>query len=473
VLGIFQDVTDMVRLQRRDVTSKEAYEKARSTGLIYTHIAKALARGYTYLYYVNLDSEEFVQYRTQDEGGILTEARRGWHFFEEAGLTAERLVHPDDLAAVLKAIDRRTLVDVLERDKLFVITFRYASERGSIYVSMRISRMEDDDRFIVIGITDIDNEMKQRRFAERMQEEQIAYARLNALTGVFLCVYIVDPKSDRYREFSSTAGYGMLSQEKEGRDFFATVREAAVRINHPDDLNRFLAAFTKERVMAEIEANGIFTLSYRIILEGRPVYVQLKAAIVEEKDRARMIVGINDIDSQVRQEEEYLEHLARARIEANVDALTGVKNRHAYLMAEERLNVQISEGHDPEYAVVILDVNDLKTVNDTMGHNAGDQYLKDACRIVCNIFKHSPVFRIGGDEFAVIAQGGDYECIDELVERVRDQNMEAMNTGGIVIACGMAKSEHDSSVALVFERADQNMYENKNRLKTEKNERQL
>ena len=187
--------------------------------------------------------------------------------------------------------------------------------------------------------------------------------------------------------------------------------------------------------------------------------------MVEEKEGKRLVIGINDIDAQVRQEEEYVKSLAQARIDANVDALTGVRNRHAYLMAEERLNQQIEANDALAFAIVILDVNDLKIINDREGHAAGDQYLKNACRIICDCFSHSPVFRIGGDEFAVIVQGRDYLDIDDVIRRMAARNDEALRSGGIVIACGMAKRGDDTSVAPVFERADQNMYENKNRLK--------
>ena len=125
----------------------------------------------------------------------------------------------------------------------------------------------------------------------------------------------------------------------------------------------------------------------------------------------------------------------------------------------------MEKGHSHDFAVVILDVNDLKTVNDTEGHNAGDQYLKDACRVICDVFDHSPVFRIGGDEFAVIAQGSDYEHIDELMKQMNDHNAEALKNGGIVIACGMSRSDGDDNVAPVFERADNEMYRNKTELK--------
>ena len=114
---------------------------------------------------------------------------------------------------------------------------------------------------------------------------------------------------------------------------------------------------------------------------------------------------------------------------------------------------------------MVLDVNDLKKVNDTEGHQAGDQHIRDACMIICDIFKHSPVFRIGGDEFTVISQGKDYARIDKLLDEMRDHNAEAARTGGIVIACGMAKFDNDACVAAVLNRADHRMYENKAKLK--------
>jgi diguanylate cyclase (GGDEF)-like protein len=130
----------------------------------------------------------------------------------------------------------------------------------------------------------------------------------------------------------------------------------------------------------------------------------------------------------------------------------------------------ISEHRQQPFAIVMMDVNDLKKVNDTYGHQAGDQYLHDACAVICDIFKHSPVFRVGGDEFAVISQGKDYANIGELVGKMNDHNAKAQRTGGIVIACGMAEYENDRCVAEVFERADHKMYANKNKLKSGKNQ---
>ena len=466
ILGVSQDMSDTFRIRRGDATTRESYEKAKGAGVIYAHLAQALARGYEELYYIDLNTEQYIEYRIDPESGLLTEVRRGWHFFESCVEEAEEKVWPEDREKVRKALDRKTLVEALDRYGRFLLHYRLERDGSPRYVNMKVNRMQDDERYVVMGITDIHEQVRLSQAATRMKEEQIAYARLSALAGDYLCVYVVVPETGRYREFTATEKYqATFGVPESGTDFFGSTREKVRSIIYPDDLNRFLSAFTQENMLADIRRDGLFTITYRLMIDGKPRYVQLKAAMVEEQDGPRLIVGLSDIDAQVRQEESYVRHLAQARIEANVDALTGVKNRHAYLMAEERMNAQLDGNPDTEFAVVILDVNDLKKINDAEGHNAGDRYLRDACRIICKTFKHSPVFRVGGDEFAVIAQGDDYACIDDLMAKMGEQNSEALRSGGIVIACGMAKREGDDTVAPVFERADQQMYENKTELK--------
>lgn len=472
VLGIFQDVSDSLRISREKASSKESYENARSSGMIFSHIAQVLAQGYESLFYVDLNTEQFIEYRSDADGVGLSEVRRGWHFFEEWQDAAMVNIHPEDRDEVIRAMDRKTLVAALDQNPFYMVTYRMMLDQNSKYVNMKITRMQDDERFIILSITDVDEQIKHRQAVQRLEEEQTAYSRICALAGEFLCIYVMTPETGFYREYSSAAGLETFAMPKEGRDFFSDFRENSIRIVHPDEKNRVFTALTMENVMQEIQNNGIFTLTFRMILENEPRYVQLKAAIIEESDGKRMVIGVNDIDAQVRQEEEYGRRLAQARIEANIDALTGINNRNAYRVYEERLNAQIEMNSAPEFAIVLLDVNDLKKVNDTEGHKAGDQFLRDACKIICMTFKRSPVFRVGGDEFVALCQGDDFSRLAELTEIMRVHNENALADGGIVIAMGVSCYENDANVAQVYERADQKMYENKRQLKERKNLRE-
>ena len=153
---------------------------------------------------------------------------------------------------------------------------------------------------------------------------------------------------------------------------------------------------------------------------------------------------------------------------AEIDSMTGVRNKHAYLLKEKELNQEIESGLAKEFAVVVCDVNGLKKINDTYGHTAGDEYIRAACRMVCDIFQHSPVFRVGGDEFTVILSGRDYLIRKELMITLHDKSAERIVAGGAVISGGLSdfRPGEDESTHDVFQRADELMYEEKKLLKS-------
>ena len=330
----------------------------------------------------------------------------------------------------------------------------------------KLKFVDPSGRLCLLGMgQDVTSREQIRRAEERMQEERTAYTRISALAGDFIAIFVVDPENGRYREYSASSRNESVTPMKEGTDFFGDLLNLASQLVHPDDLDHYLHAITMENILSGIRRRGIFALTHRIIVDGQPRYVQFRAAMVEEKEVNRLIAGINDIDMQVRQEEEFKKLLSQAQAQAAVDALTGVRNKHSYLETEEKINRLIAKNSQAPFAISILDVNDLKKVNDTAGHQAGDEYLREACRIVCRVFEHSPVFRIGGDEFVVISQGEDYTRIEELTALIAAHNEEAVRNGGVVVACGMSRFADDHSVSEVFERADQMMYENKSMLK--------
>ena len=120
------------------------------------------------------------------------------------------------------------------------------------------------------------------------------------------------------------------------------------------------------------------------------------------------------------------------------------------------------------FALVVCDSNNLKLINDTYGHAAGDEYIKASAQILCDTFVHSPVFRVGGDEFVVFLRGSDYSSRKELMEKLRSKVLENRESGnGVFLASGMAEfnPETDTMVSEIFERADKEMYADKQSLK--------
>ena len=159
---------------------------------------------------------------------------------------------------------------------------------------------------------------------------------------------------------------------------------------------------------------------------------------------------------------------------AFVDALTSVRNRNAYAEYIEELQQKLDNKEKLEFAIGVFDCDNLKTVNDQNGHDKGDEYLKAASRLICRIFSHSPVFRIGGDEFAVILQNDDYQNREELFIQFRKSRAEICETAenpweqvNITLGLAVYDPHKDISVIDVARRADQEMYENKRSRKEE------
>ena len=154
------------------------------------------------------------------------------------------------------------------------------------------------------------------------------------------------------------------------------------------------------------------------------------------------------------------------------DVLTNVKNRAAYSAKETELNSVIRSGMRLSFAIGIFDVNNLKKINDNFGHEAGDDYIVNCCSALCKVFSRSPVYRIGGDEFAVILQGDDYDDRDMLLNKLKEvmkeitanapSPEEAVSMAGGI---GVFDRKDDDKVADVFVRADAAMYEDKIEMK--------
>jgi diguanylate cyclase (GGDEF)-like protein len=151
------------------------------------------------------------------------------------------------------------------------------------------------------------------------------------------------------------------------------------------------------------------------------------------------------------------------------DPLTHVKNKAAYEVARERLEKDM-RGGTAEYGILMLDVNNLKKINDNYGHERGDEYLINCCQMICRVFQHSPVYRIGGDEFVVLLEKNDYHDAENLIKRFNSDMEKTWEENEpwkqVSVSKGLAVClPSDSAPEEVFKRADQAMYEDKRKMK--------
>lgn len=163
------------------------------------------------------------------------------------------------------------------------------------------------------------------------------------------------------------------------------------------------------------------------------------------------------------------ERLKNALSQITKDPLTKVNNRNAFnTYMENNLQKALNNNEKLNFGIIVCDVNNLKNTNDTLGHKVGDSLIINGCKKICNIFKHSPVYRVGGDEFAIILQNEDFENRFSLLNDFqKDMISNINNPDEITIASGLAVYDPllDKNVNDVFVRADAEMYKEKKRMK--------
>ncbi len=176
------------------------------------------------------------------------------------------------------------------------------------------------------------------------------------------------------------------------------------------------------------------------------------------------------LEAALERERQYHEALDSALQMVRTDPLTGARSKRACIEAQANTDESIAAGTAPDFAVVVCDLNDLKHINDTQGHEIGDRFLKETWARICAAFPNSPVYRIGGDEFVAILQDEDYvnrEALAAAFDREMAEN--ARRGSGIVVTSGCAvfHRRRDQSFHAVFKRADEAMYRRKKELKTQ------
>ncbi len=206
---------------------------------------------------------------------------------------------------------------------------------------------------------------------------------------------------------------------------------------------------------------GVIDLDIRSRDEIGDIYNEIRTMQIKITDYINDITVITN-DNKVKDKE-----IGEISKEAYKDALTGIGNKNAYMRMADQIGKDIADG-TAEFAIVMMDVNGLKKINDSYGHVAGDNYLKGNCHIICEHFKHSPVFRIGGDEFVAILTGQDYVDRTKRVEELKASFKKTCNDESLKpwercsASVGMAElSSIDNTFDLVFRRADKLMYEDK------------
>ncbi|MCR5328681.1 MAG: EAL domain-containing protein [Saccharofermentans sp.] len=459
ILGVI-NIDEEVR--RREEEKETARQKE-----IYNQITTSLAGQYDTLYFIDIETSTYVEISSTDDYKKLNVPATGSDFFADSRRSIKKHVHPEDQDAVIKIHYKDAMLKNLKHRNSYSLAYRLVVN-GQVKHIRHTEIMSADKKHIIVCIENIDNEVKARLELQESQQRSLTYSQIaESLASHYDLIYYVDAQTSYYIEFATHKLYGELEIQEEGENFFAEAERNVDKIIYPADRDRIKLFVDKDNLITKLEDSRQLNEDYRMVVDGgEPKYTRMK--VTWSSDKTHLIICIEDREEFVKQEKEHLQALSIANEVARRDSLTGTRNKTAFVEYENEVQKTVADKNADPFGILVCDLNDLKIINDTQGHKAGDEYIQAACKLICKTFAHSPVFRIGGDEFAVFVKGQDYSNRENLFATFRRQIEENMRIDqGPVVSSGFAEylPENDTTVEELFEMADSRMYENKKYLK--------
>ncbi len=439
---------------------------------IYDNIAKSLAENYDAIYYINIDTGRYREFSKSSEYESMKVPVDGRNFYDETRANVEKYVHPDDREFANSLYRKEAILHNLEGRDSYSYNYRVMIAGRPRHFQFTVMLANDKKHFVLYE-KDIEDEITAEKMRLENQKKHVTFTQIAEILAVnYDVIYYVDAKDSSYISYECRNIYGQLNMQKSGNNFFADSRIDIQKIVHKNDRDLITGFINKDHIISALTNKKSCSIDYRISAFKQVHHVRM--TVRKTTNDTHFIFGIENIDDEVKREKQHLKALNTEKELARRDELTGIKNKTAYTELEKSVQDNINNGMDYlSFALVVCDANNLKKINDTQGHVAGDEYIKKSALLLCDIFSHSPVFRVGGDEFVVFLGSSDFQNRDKLFNKLRLQVQENLQSGsGPVIASGMAEyiSESDKLVSEIFERADKEMYNNKRDLKKIENQ---
>ncbi len=322
-------------------------------------VAQALAADYFCIYYVNTKNNKFIEYSASEEYRALGLPRSGEDFISFSRERFESIIYPEDQERFLDGFVKEKIISELDAHGIYKLAFRLMFNGVPTYVQLKVTRMiEKEGTHIVIGISSVDEQMKAMEAFEMAHHASITFGRVaTALAGDYFSIYVVDLDTDHFVEYSATKEFDTLGVEKNGEDFFNLSRRNMSRLIYEDDRERFMGTFYREKIMSILERDKIFTMKYRLVFGDTPVWVSMKATLLEDNDGRHLIIGTNNIEAQMEREAEYQRRVREARTSARNDFLANMSHdiRTPMNAIVGYTNIAKSNKHKPETVADALD----------------------------------------------------------------------------------------------------------------------
>ncbi|HYA15116.1 MAG TPA: PAS domain S-box protein [Syntrophales bacterium] len=436
------DISTIVAVVSKEISdSKRAEEALRESERRYRRITEAIT---DYIYTVRV------------EGGKVVDTRHGPGCLAVTGYTEEEFAADPYLWIRMVAVEDRRAVEsharrVLAGEDVPPLEHRIVRKDGiERWVrNTPVPRRDEQGRLqtydgLIQDITD------RKRAEKALQESEELYRVLAEKS--FAGVYVVQNGKFCFLNSNAASYFGYTQDELIGRE--------SIKLVHPEDRDQL-----KKNVIDMLRGQRAFPYEFRIITrEGQIKWLMEMVTSISWEGKRAVLGNSMDLTERKKTEEEI-------RSLSMTDQLTGLYNRRGFItLAEQQL--KLSERYKRDMLLFFADLDGMKWINDTLGHEEGDSALREVSVILKETFRATDIVaRIGGDEFAILAIDTTGIYPEVIMTRLQNQidmhNKKGSKGYKVSMSMGTAYFDPEDPCSLdeLMSRADKLMYEQKRRKK--------
>ncbi|MBQ8995140.1 MAG: EAL domain-containing protein, partial [Oscillospiraceae bacterium] len=268
--------------------------------------AHVLSNGFEVIYYVDLTNGHYVEFTAQGKYDDLQIERSGSDFFSDTQDNIPRVIYEEDRERVKYSLSKDVLISHLSSGQSFSMTYRLLIGNVPTYYNLHaVHASLSDEQHIVIGVSNVADQILQTSALDVVTEKGNAFLSIaQTLSSDLESVYYVDIDTDDYIEFVAQGSYEDLQIELSGKRFFDECRKNIQAVVYSEDQPIVERALSKSVILSILKGQKAFTLVYRLLIDGRPTYYQLKAAMTA--DGRHLVIGVSNVEARVASETSFL-----------------------------------------------------------------------------------------------------------------------------------------------------------------------
>ncbi len=453
----FQNIDDIIQEHQENEKTKREKENAHQKEIEeQLEIINALSKSFRNVFVANLTDGTAHAIRLADDynvKAIRDVDNQTFQFDAVVNRWVAETVHPDDKKKVKETLNVEAVRKIFLKQDKYVGTYRNIEDGVQHYYQYDFRRVGKSDN-VVVGFRLIDkiveeqkeNQRRERELIEaRLKEEKEHGEVIDSLSTIYSTIFRANIKTHEYEILTSVP---LMTSMVANKGVFDDVKDIILKTFVKAEFRDLLKEFLDLDTLADrFEKVNTITMDYQTPTDR---WMQSRF-IVKQRDENGRVIEVLYVARDVTQE-----RLIKEEVEH--DPMTGALNRRGFDQVVKSL-----EKEKRDFALILIDVDNFKSVNDTYGHDVGDTILKKVSKLLKEGFRSIDyVCRIGGDEFAVIMldvkSDLGYTIMDKISEINKQLAIKKEDIPAVSISVGAAFADRTNPKDSLFKDADKALY---------------